>query len=56
MTYACAYCEHPAEDHATGICLHTLECACPGYSRSEDRCEKQREAEQERDDATRPCV
>ncbi len=27
----CAVCHHPAEDHAIGICLHTLECLCTGY-------------------------
>lgn len=30
MTYDCAHCGHPAEDHATGLCLHTLECLCKG--------------------------
>lgn len=27
----CRSCEHPAEDHVNGMCLHTLECLCTGY-------------------------
>lgn len=28
----CTRCAHPQADHATGVCLHTLECLCKGFS------------------------
>ena len=32
MERHCFHCAHPLQDHVSGLCLHTLECFCPGFA------------------------